>query len=126
MYKVIIASAIGSGKLGETLSEPIIGNPGVGHTEIFISIGAFDSIFEAKALEKYVKTKFSRIMLGILKVTQNGPISVWRMVPIQNFTPSSFIDWEKDIDEIDMQLFKKYNLTDQEISFINNHAVRRN
>ena len=61
-------------------------------------------------------------MLGTLKVTQNGPISVWKRVPLQDFTNQSDIDWKATIDEIDMQLFKKYHLDKREISFINEHA----
>ena len=32
--------------------------------------------------------------------------------------PESFIDWSKSIHEIDLQLYKKYNLSDEEINFI--------
>ena len=40
------------------------------------------------------------------------------MVPNQDFTPSSDIDWTKPISEIDQQLYKKYGLSDDEIKFI--------
>ena len=39
-------------------------------------------------------------------------------MPIQDFTPESDIDWLKSIEEIDKQLYKKYNLSDKEIAFI--------
>ena len=38
--------------------------------------------------------------------------------PLQDFTPSSDIDWTASIPEIDQQLYKKYNLTKDEIDFI--------
>lgn len=37
---------------------------------------------------------------------------------MQNFTSDSDIDWTKSISEIDQQLYKKYNLSDDEINFI--------
>ena len=57
-------------------------------------------------------------MLGILKVTQHNPGSKWVYVPLQDFTPSSDIDWSKSIAEIDEQLFDKYGLDEQERNFI--------
>jgi hypothetical protein len=35
-----------------------------------------------------------------------------------NFTDNSDIDWSKSIPEIDQQLYKKYNLSAEEIAFI--------
>jgi hypothetical protein len=43
---------------------------------------------------------------------------VWAYVPIQNFTLLSDIDWSLSIMEIDQQLYKKYNLSEDEIDFI--------
>ena len=100
------------------LSNPIIGEPGIGHTQTFISIGKLNNIFEAKALLKYIKTKFLRCMLGILKVTQHNKKAVWEYVPTQDFTENSDIDWSKSVAEIDQQLYAKYSLNDEEISFI--------
>ena len=117
-YKVFIPKSNGTGAIGETLSTPTIGDPGIGHTQTFISIGKLNNIFEAKALLKYIKTKFLRCMLGILKVTQDNKKAVWEYVPTQDFTENSDIDWNKSVAEIDQQLYKKYNLSDEEIAFI--------
>lgn len=117
-YKVMIPKANGSGAIGEVLSTPLVGTPLVGFTETFISIGETDSKSEAEATLKYVKTKFARTMLGILKVTQNNAKPTWKYVPIQDFTSSSDIDWTQSIADIDKQLYKKYNLSDEEIDFI--------
>ena len=92
--------------------------PGVGATETFISIGSFNSENEAENLLKYIKTKFARAMLNVLKITQHLTPSVWQYVPLQNFTTTSDIDWSKSISEIDQQLYKKYGLSDKEITFI--------
>lgn len=117
-YKVFIAGANGSGAIGEVLSTPLIGTPLTGNTESFISIGAFDKLENAENCMKYVKTKFARTLLGLLKVTQAITPGKWKYVPIQDFTENSDIDWSKSIHEIDLQLYKKYNLDDTEIEFI--------
>ena len=44
--------------------------------------------------------------------------SVFRFVPLQDFTASSDIDWSKPIPDIDRQLSAKYGLTEDEQNFI--------
>lgn len=123
-YKIFVPGANGSGALGEVLStpligEPLIGEPLIGYTQTFISFGAFDNKEEAENLLKYIKTKFARVMLGTLKITQNNKTKeVWKNVPLQNFTSTSDIDWSQSIAEVDQQLYKKYGLSEEEIQFI--------
>ena len=117
-YKVLVPQANGSGIFGETISQPVVEAPFVGNTETFISIGKFKSKDEATATIKYISTKFARTLLDALKVTQNGNKPVWKLIPLQNFTSSSDIDWSKSIHEIDLQLYKKYGLSKEEIDFI--------
>lgn len=117
-YKVLVPKANGSGAIGEVLSTPLIGTPLIGFTETFISIGEVDTKEEAEAILKYVKTKFARAMLGILKVTQDNSKKVWKYVPMQDFTSNSDIDWSKSIHDVDEQLYKKYGLDEHEIEFI--------
>lgn len=118
-YKVIIPASNGSGTIGEAISTPLIGDPLIGHTQTFISFGAFDDKFIAEHVLKYIKTKFMRTLLGTLKITQhNQSKDVWKNVPMQDFSNSSDIDWSKSISEIDQQLYKKYELSDEEITFI--------
>lgn len=121
-WKVIFSKSTGTGTFGETLSEPMIAAPLVGHTQSFISIGAFDSKEESQNLIKYIKTKFARALLGIYKVTQDNKNFVWKCVPLQDFTANSDINWSKAIAEIDKQLYKKYGLDKQEIEFIETHV----
>ena len=117
-WKVLLPRANGSGAIGEVLSTPLIGEPLIGYTQSFIGIGAFGAKNEAEAALKYVKSKFCRTMLGILKITQDNNRDTWRLVPVQDFTNNSDIDWSKSIEEIDKQLYRKYNLSDKEIAFI--------
>lgn len=121
-WKVFLPKSNGTGALGEVLSTPLIGQPSVGHTETFISIGCFETEQEAAALLKYVKSKFARILLGILKTTQDNPPDKWRFIPVQDFTSGSDIDWSKPVSEIDQQLYSKYKLNEDEINFIEDNA----
>ena len=121
-YKVIIPASNGSGAIGEVLSTPLIGSPLIGYTQSFIGIGAFDTYIEAEACYKYIKSKFARTMLGILKITQHNHKDTWKYVPVQDFTPNSDIDWTKSIPEIDRQLYAKYGLDETEIEFIESHV----
>ena len=117
-YKVFLPKSNGSGEFGEPLSSPLIGIPRVGHTQSFISIGAFESEAQADSALKYIKTKFTRTMLSSLKVTQDNKKAAWANVPLQDFTPNSDIDWSGSVADIDRQLYRKSNLSDDEIAFI--------
>lgn len=117
-YKVIVPKSNGSGVIGEVLSTPIIGEPLMGVTQTFLTIGAFDTQSEAEACLKYIKTKFARTMLGILKATQDNKKETWRLVPLQDFTADSDIDWRMSVADIDRQLYRKYGLEEKEITFI--------
>lgn len=117
-FKIFIPKANGVGSFGEVISSPIVGNPGDGSTETFLSIGIFDTNYEVETTLKYIKTKFARAMLGILKTTQDITPDKWKYVPLQDFTSSSDIDWSQSIANIDKQFYKKYNLSDEEINFI--------
>ena len=117
-YKLFYPKSNGAGQFGEVTSSAIVAKPGMGHTQTFLSMGAFDTETEAKNLNKYIITKFARCMLGILKVTQDNKKGVWKCVPMQNFTNKSDINWSKPLSDIDRQLYKKYGLSKEEIDFI--------
>ncbi|WP_318150965.1 Eco57I restriction-modification methylase domain-containing protein [Streptococcus parasuis] len=121
-YKIILPKANGSGAIGEVLSTPVIGYPVIGYTETFISVGEFDSLEEAEACLKYIKSKFLRTMLGILKITQDNTKAVWHYIPLQDFTINSDIDWKQSVADIDRQLYQKYDLSPEEIAFIETHV----
>lgn len=121
-YKVAVPEANGSGSttdfFGVALNNPTVLAPGVAVTSTFLTIGSFDTKAEAEALLKYVKSKFARAMLGILKVTQHTAAHTWKHVPTQDFKSTSDIDWTKSIPEIEAQLYAKYGLGADEIAFI--------
>jgi hypothetical protein len=117
-FKVLLPKSNGTGQLGEALSSPVVAKPNTGYTQSFIGIGNFESEEKAIACQKYLYTKFLRALLGILKVTQDNSKNVWQFVPKQDFSVKSDINWSKSIPEIDQQLYVKYGLTEEEISFI--------
>lgn len=121
-YKVILPASNGSGAIGEVLSTPLIGEPLIGYTQSFIGIGCFDNLEQAEATLKYIKSKFFRTMLGVLKITQHNHKDTFKYVPLQNFTPDSDIDWSVSVADIDKQLYKKYGLSPEEIEFIETHV----
>ncbi len=118
-YKVFISKSAGNPNSDlKVIGQPYIGKPKTACTDSLFTIGNFDNLTETINLQKYIKTKFLRYLVSILKISQNVTQIVYAYVPMQNFTNSSDIDWSKTISEIDQQLYKKYNLTEEEINFI--------
>ena len=123
-WKILIPKSRGVSALGESgktlvIGEPVIGEPGLAYTQTFISLGSFSSRREAENLKKYVQSKFCRVLIGAKKVTQDNAIkAIWYHPPLQDFTLQSDIDWDRSIEKIDEQLFKKYKLSPEEEEFI--------
>lgn len=117
-YKIFIPRNFGTGKLEDNIFTTIIGRPDDACTETFVQISPFENLLAATNCDKYLKTKFVRLLIGIRKQDQAAGRIVYQFVPLQDFTEGSDIDWSKSIEEIDKQLYAKYNLTEEEISFI--------
>lgn len=118
-YKVFISKSAGNPNSDlKVIGYPYIGEKKTACTDSLFPIGNFDNLDEAKSLQKYLKTKFLRFMVSILKTSQNVTQIVYKFVPMQDFTRKSDIDWSQKVNEIDLQLYKKYNLTDKEITYI--------
>ncbi len=101
----------------QIIGPAVLGKQGQICTETFLQIGNFNSEFEATSLLKYYNTKFFRTMVAILKSTQHST-TAFKLVPLQDFTQNSDINWSESISEIDQQLYKKYFLSKEEIAFI--------
>ena len=117
-YKALVPKAAGSGHFGDTLPPMFVVGTNVAFTQTYISIGVFDNEEEAINLLKYLKTKTCRALLYVLKVTQDNLPGVWRYIPKQDFSSASEIDWSQSVADIDRQLYRKYNFTEEEITFI--------
>lgn len=87
-------------------------------TETYLVIYTSNNEVEVKHVLSYMKTKFVRFMVSLVTATQHISKASFRLVPIQDFTANSDIDWSKSVAEIDQQLYAKYSLNDEEISFI--------
>lgn len=120
-YKIITPKADGNGTYGDTLTKPLILPPNSGFTHTFLGIGGFDTNAAAENALKYIKTKFARCLLGILKITQDMNADKWKYVPLLDFSNYSDINWDTSINEIDAQLFEKFGLNEIEINFIKNN-----
>ena len=119
-YKVFISRAYnaGDGFPHQIIGKPIIGEPASCCTETYILIGPYEERDICLNVEKYIRSRFFRFMVMLKKSSQQVPSTVFTLVPNQNFTAQSDIDWSKSIPEIDQQLYRKYNLSEDEINFI--------
>ncbi|MDR0696831.1 MAG: restriction endonuclease, partial [Christensenellaceae bacterium] len=116
------------GQLGEQIPTPVIGKPAIGLpgqicTETFLRIGCFVSEIDAQHCMKYMTSKFFRLLVGIKKNTQHTSASSYELIPMQDFTENSDIDWAKTVNEIDEQLSRKYDLTKEQIEYINKYIA---
>lgn len=93
--------------------------PGEVCTHSYILIGEYDSVVPASNLLKYLQTRFVRFL--ILQAIASIHISrtTFLFVPMQDFTNNSDINWTDDILDIETQLYTKYNISEEEIDFIN-------
>ncbi len=98
--------------------EIIVGTPKTICTETFLMIGCFETEREACNCLSYIKSKFFRALLFYNRHSLNISRESFELIPLQNFTDKSDIDWEQSATEIDNQLYKKYGLDENEIAFI--------
>ena len=126
MYKIIVGRFVPSNgemsvKPGDgyrVLTEPQILSPQQINTETYIDTAVFATKEESVNYKKYLCSKFARYLLRQGVTSVNVTRECFAFVPIQNFTNQSDIDWSKSIREIDQQLYAKYNLSEDEIAFI--------
>ena len=116
--KLFIPCAWGNGRIGEDRLKPFVPEHRSVCFETYLMVGPFDTWAEVENAEKYINTKFFHLLVAPLKISQHATQSVYKLVPLQDFTSSSDIDWGKSVSEIDQQLYVKYGLSEDEISFI--------
>lgn len=117
-YKIFVPEAYGTGKFGEALGKAELAYPGWCCTATFLEIGCFETENEARNLINYIKTKFFRALVGIQKTTQHTGSKAYRFVPILDFKSNNEINWEQSVSEIDKQLYEMFELSEEEIKFI--------
>jgi hypothetical protein len=79
-------------------------------SETYLVVFASDNDEEVQNVKNYLSTKFVRFLLSCVASTQNLTKESFMFVPVQDFS-KSFSDQE---------LFRKYDLSQEEISFIEN------
>ena len=77
-------------------------------SESYLILSAFDNKEEAENLVIYMKSKFARFLLSTILLTQNIAKDKFQLIPLQDFSKP----WT------DAELYAKYNLTEEEIQFI--------
>ena len=107
-YKLFIPKAWGTGNPNSDWLNPFIGDKGTASTETYLAVGPFKSLQEAENAYSYTQTKFFHALVSAVKITQNAMKNVYKCVPLQDFSQS----WN------DEELFRKYNLDQDEINFI--------
>lgn len=109
-YKVLLSKAYNAGDSypHQVIGKPIVAKPNSCCTMTYFVSASFESQNEAKNYANYLATKFCRFMISIRKNTQDINKEKLSFVPIQDFTQS----WT------DEKLYAKYNLTHDEIAFI--------
>lgn len=100
------------------IGKPFIAPPNSCCTETYLVIKSGNNSSIAQNICSYMKSKFLRFLVLQKKNTQHATKQVYELVPMQDFTEKSDIDWSKSVSEIDAQLYKKYGLSKEEIAFI--------
>lgn len=109
-WKVLTPEAGSDG--GQKIPDSVLGKPWLCPpnsvcTQSFLAFYV-DTKAEAKSLESYLRTKFFRHLVSLRKITQHALRSTYSWVPIQT--------WDQEW--TDEKLYKKYQLTEEEISYI--------
>ena len=109
-YKVFISYAYGErGNFPYfVLGKPFLGSKNEICSETYLVIGPFQDKQTCDNVMSYIRTKLFRFLILLRKNTQHATSKVYSFVPLQDFTKP----WT------DEELYKKYNLTDEEIQFI--------
>lgn len=112
-WKVLTAAAAeGDGTFPNKITgAPKIAEPNSVCTETYLVVGVYDSKENAEKITQYLKTKFVRFLISLRKNAQHLSKERFSFVPMQ--------DLNNDISKFtDAELFKKYNLSNEEIAFI--------
>lgn len=107
-HKIYVPYAIGSGDSKTDRIKPFYGEPKSCCTETYLVIGPFDSKSICENVISYMETKFFHFCVTLKKNTQHITKPIYQLVPMQDFS----VKWTDEL------LYKKYNLSQEEIAFI--------
>lgn len=124
-YNVAVTHAVGSKDyvIPKTLH---ILEAGKACSVTYLCVGGTKNRENAEDLLKFIKTKFTRFLLKQAISSINISSKSFSFVPIQDFNSLEYqtcndedkIDWSQSLSFIDQQLYKKYNLSEEEIAYI--------
>lgn len=109
-WKVMISYAYGErGSFPYLIiGKPFIAEPCTCCSETYLVIGPCESKQQAENIVSYIKTKFFRFLVLLMKNTQHATSKVYSFVPVQDFEMA----WS------DEKLYEKYGIDEKEIEFI--------
>lgn len=112
LHKILIPKAGGTGSDPIVLGTPFYAEPNSCCSDTYLCIGYNPKSpltkEECDNVISYIKTRFFRFMVSIKKKTQNSTRDSYQLVPLQ--------DWSKPW--TDEELYKKYDLSKDEIAYI--------
>ena len=110
-WKVLIAkSSPGGDEIPHlVISNPIVAGPGTATANTHYVIEGVSNETEARNLANYMKTKFFRFMVNLLRSNQNMRVEMYQFVPRLDFSRN----WTDDM------LFNRYHLDEEDQRFIN-------
>lgn len=114
-YKVLYPH--GCGSKSNVLTRVVFAGKNEVCTQSYIVVGPVETETTARKIEKYLKTKFVRALVRVRMTDQHMDKDRFRFVPVDPIN-DIYIDWSQSISDIDQQLYKKYNLTPDEIAYI--------
>lgn len=109
-YKVMISYAYGAGEdfPHQIINKPFVAKPNEACTETYLVIAPSKTREITENVASYMRTRFFRFMVMLLKNSQHATAKVYALVPLQDFSKP----WT------DAELYAKYKLTQDEIAFI--------
>ncbi len=122
LYKIFFSKCYSTDAINPP--EPILAEPKEICTETFLEIGPFSTKTEQLNCYTYTQTSFFKFLLYCGKGTMNVTSRVFKLIPLQNFTAQSDINWTADVEEIDRRLFDKYKLDTEERAYIERYMKK--
>ena len=103
------ANNIGT-ELNDDNQNTFIGEPNSVCTETFLAVGQEDNLDEGQCfnLVNYLRTKFARFLLSLVKISQHGTSKTYCFVPVVDFNE----EWT------DEKLYAHFGLSEEEINII--------
>lgn len=110
VWKVLVPEAYGAGETfpHQILGKEVIAAPPAACTQSYLVISPFLTEHEARSFASYYRTRFFRFLVSLRKITQHALRSTYSWVPQQPWDHT----WT------DEELYKKYKITGEDISFI--------